>query len=384
MKPSSRRIAINMGGGYVPGLNSVITGAVLAANELGWEAVGIQDGFDGLLFPERYPEGGVIPLSPSTVREFVTGAGSILGTAPSADPFRVRSVNAENQVEEVDRSDELLQALRARGIEAAVSVAGARTLSVLFRLHRKGLKSVCVPKSVENDVAATQLSFGFNSALSYTVETLDRVRMAARAARKIGVVEVLGEHAGWLALQSGIAVCADAVLIPEIPYDLKKVAVKLRSNAAAGRPYGLVVVAEGATSATPGEPQQDNPLRKSLSPWATGPEGGFVIEKSGYAARSVALHLQRLTDCETYPLALGQLCNGGAPTAVDRQLGLAYGATAVRAIQEGQAGVMVAFEPPNLRFVPFEEAINKVRTVPADSIFVQIARSLGINLGGDQ
>ena len=154
----------------------------------------------------------------------------MLGTAPSADPFRVRSVNAENQVEEVDRSDELLQELGARGIDAVVSIAGARTLSVLFRLHRKGLNSVCVPQSVENDVATTQLSFGFNSALSYAVETLDRVRMAARATHKIAVVEVLGEHAGWLALQSGMAVCADAVLIPEIPYDLRKVAAKLRKE----------------------------------------------------------------------------------------------------------------------------------------------------------
>ena len=383
MKTSSRRIAINMGGGYVPGLNSVITGAVLAASELGWEAVGIQDGFDGLLFPDRYSKGGVIPLSPSAVRELSIGSGSILGNAPSADPFRVRSVNTENQVEEVDRSDELLQELRARGIEAVVSIAGARTLSVLFRLHRKGLNSVCVPQSVENDVATTQLSFGFNSALSYAVETLDRVRMAAHAAHKIAVVEVLGEHAGWLALQSGMAVCADAVLIPEIPYDLRKVAARLRRNAAAGLPSGLVVVAEGATSAIPAEPKPDHPLKKSLSPLATEPDGGYTIERSGRAAHCVALQLQRLTDQETYPLVLGQLVRGGAPTALDRQLGLGYGAGAVRAIDEGRTGVMVAFQPPDLRFVPFAEAINKVRTVPADSRLVQIARSLGILVGGE-
>lgn len=383
MKASTRRIAVNMGGGYVPGLNSVITGAVLAASKLGWEAVGIQDGFDGLLFPDRYPQGGIIPLSPAAVRELPVGSGSILGTAPSADPFRVRSVNPENQIEEVDRSDELLQALQAQGIDAVVSVAGARTLSVLFRLHRKGLHSVCVPKSVENDVEATQRSFGFNSALSYTVETLDRVSMAAQAARKIAVVEVLGEHAGWLALQSATAVCADAVLIPEIPYDLKKVASRLRSIAAAGRPYGLVVAAEGASPAHSPEPQPDHPLKKSLSPLASGPEGGYVIGGSGQAAHSIALQLQRLTDCETFPLVLGQLCKGGAPTAVDRQLGLGYGAAAVRAIDEGHSGVMVAFQPPELRFVPFAEAINKIRTVPPDSLFLQIACSLGIFVGGE-
>ena len=215
-----------------------------------------------------------------------------------------------------------------------ISVCGMRALSILFKLHRKGLKTVCVPKSVENDIAATQLSFGFNSALSFATEMLDRTRQAAESARKIGVVEVLGEHAGWLALQAGMAVCADAVLIPEIPYDVTKVAAKLRA-----RMQGRTEV--WLWSSSPRAPCRRHPckprrkpldsMKASLSPGATGHTGAHVIDRSGHVAETVALQLQRLTDHETYPLVLGDLVKGGPPTAVDRQLGLGYGAGAVRA-----------------------------------------------------
>lgn len=381
----SKRIAVNCGGGYVAGLNAVIAGTVLAARELGWEVAGIRDGFDGLLFPERYPDGGLLALTPQKVENASAGGSPILGNATRTDPFRVRHLNADNQVEEVDRSSELIARIAAEKIDAVISIVGPRALGILFRLHRQGLRTVCVPTSVENDVAATQLSFGFNSALSFAVDVLERVRQAGQSAQKIGVVEVLGERAGWLALQAGIAVCADAVLIPEIPYDLERVAAKLRQKISAGRTSGLVVVAEGALPQGGEQPDAETraaqSLRASLSPGATGPMGAHVIEGAGRAAQAVARHLQRLTDQMTYPLVLGELVKGGPPTAVDRQLGLGYGAAAVRALHENQSGTMVAFQPPDLRFVPLTEAINKVRTVPANSVFMQIARSLGISLG---
>jgi ATP-dependent phosphofructokinase / diphosphate-dependent phosphofructokinase len=384
MKPV-KRIGINVGGGYVAGINEVVTGTVLAGHELGWEVMGIRDGFDGLLFPERYPEGGLLTLTAQTVENLSAGGSAILGNATRTDPFRVRQVNAENMAEELDRSGDLIARVAAEKIDAVISVVGPQALSILFRLHRQGLSTVCVPTSVENDVAATQLSFGFNSALSFAVDMLERVRQAAQSARKIGVVEVLGEHSGWLALQAGIAVCADAVLIPEIPYDLEKVAAKLREKISAGRTFGLVVVAEGASPRGGEQPDAEThameSLRASLSPGATGAGGSHVVDGAGRAAQAVARHLQRLTDQMTYPLVLGQLVKGGPPTAVDRQLGLGYGAAAVRALHENQSGVMVAFQPPELKFVPLTEAINKVRTVPANSVFVQIARSLGISLG---
>jgi len=200
------------------------------------------------------------------------------------------------------------------------------------------------------------------------------------------VVEVQGEQAGWLALQAGIAVCADAVLIPEIPCDLDTVAARLKDKVTPRRPWGFVVVAEGAQFVDKPQVQSDKPsansLKDSLSPLASGDASGHVIQRSGRTAETVANRLQLLTAEETYPLVLGSWVRGGPPTAVDRQLGLGYGAGAVQALKAGKNGVMVAFQqPPNIAFVPLAEAINKVRTVPADSEFMQIAKSLGICLG---
>jgi len=382
MNIDKRRIAINVGAGFVPGMNAVIMGAALAAGKLGWEVVGIRDGFEGLLHPDRYPDGGLVTLSPQLIENLDPAGGGILGQSAWVDPFHVRTVNEDEMVEEVDMSDELLRRLKAEKIDALISIVGGRGLSIFYKLHRKGLKTVCIPRSIENDIAATMVSFGFNSALSFTIEMLDRARQAAQSARKIAVVEVLGEQAGWLALQAGIAVCADAVLIPEIPCDLKNVAGRLKEKMSPRRPYGLVVVAEGAKFIN--KPEKEKPassLKASLSPLATGEASDHAIKRSGQAAETVATKLQLLIAEETYPLVLGMWVRGGTPTAVDRQLGLGYGAGAVRALNAGKNGVMVAFVPPDIKFVPLADAINKVRTVPADSLFVKIAQSLGIFLG---
>jgi len=377
-----RRIAIHTGAGFVPGMNAVVMGAALAAGKLGWELVGIRDGFDGLLHPERYPDGGLVPLSPQLVENLDPAAAGLLGQSARVDPFHVRQIDEDEMVEEVDMSDELLNRLRAEGIDGLISIVGGQGLTILYKLHRKGLNSVCVPRSIENDVAATMVSFGFNSALSFTIEMLDKARQAAQSARKIAVVEVLGQQAGWIALQAGIAVCADAVLIPEVPCDLRVVAARLKDKITPGRRYGLVVVAEGATLVEHSPAQaQPSTLKASLSPLATGDASDHVIQRSGQAAETVARGLQLLIAEETFPLVLGPWVRGGVPTAVDRQLGLCYGAGAVRAMKAGKYGVMVAFQPPDIKFVPLAESINKVRTVPADSEFIQIARTLGICLG---
>lgn len=377
-----RRIAIMVGAGYVPGINAVVMGAAMAAGRLGWELVGVRDGFDGLLHPERHPNGGLVPLDPHLIENLDPNASGLLGQSARVDPFHVRQVNADDMVEEVDLSNELLQKLSAERIDGLIAVVGGRGLSILHKLHRKGLNVVCVPRSIENDIAATSVSFGFNSALSFTIEMLDRVRQAAQSARKVGVVEVLGEQAGWLALQAGIAVCADVVLIPEIPADLDAVAARLNDKVTPQRPNALVVVAEGATLVRPASADaKPHPLKASLSPLATGDASEHVIGRSGEAAAAVAEGLQLRMAQETFPMVLGPWVRGGAPTAVDRQLGMAYGAGAVGAVRAGSYGTMVAFVPPELKFVPLPEAINKVRTVPTESQFIQIARSLGIFLG---
>jgi 6-phosphofructokinase len=379
---SPRRIAIMMGAGFVPGMNAVVMGAALAAGKMGWELVGIRDGFSGILHPDNYPDGGLVTLSPQLVVNLDLAGGGVLGQSARIDPFQVRNVNKDGMVEEVDMSDELLRKLKAEKIDALISVVGGQGLTILYKLHRKGLNTACIPRSIDNDIASTSVSFGFNSALTLTIEMLDRARQAAQATRKIAVVEVQGAQTGWIALQAGIAACADAVLIPEIPVDLKNVAARLKEKISSRRPYGLVVVAEGAKFIKKIQKKETAPsLKDSLSPLATGEASEYVINPAGKAAETVATELQLLIAEETYPMVVGPWVRGGTPSAVDRQLGMAYGAGALQALEVGKNGVMVAFVPPEIKFVPLSEAINKVRTVPADSEFVKIAQSLGICLG---
>lgn len=385
MKKHNKRIAIMVGAGFVPGLNAVVKGAAMAAGQLGWEVVGIRDGFEGLLNPENYPEGGLLPLTPSLIENIDPTSGSVLGQSGRVDPFNVRQLDEYEMIEEVDRSDELLERLKAEKIDALIAVVGGQGLSILYRLQGKGLKVVCIPRAIENDVAATLVSFGFNSALNFTIDMLDKARQAAMAARKIAVVEVLGSDAGWLALQAGIAADADAVLIPEIPCDLSKVATKLKQVMTPRRRYGLVVVAQGAElvnkAKAKGGEEPVNTLKASLSPLATGDHSSHVIQRDGQAAKAVANGLQLLIAEETYPLLLGPWSRVGKPTAVDRQLGIAYGVGAIEALNSGKNGVMVAFVPPDIEFVPLEDAINRVRKLPASSLYLKIAESLGICLG---
>ena len=373
-----RRIAINVGAGYLPGINTVITGASQAAGQLGWEIVGIRDGFEGLLHPDRYPDGGLVTLSPQTVANLDLSEGGTLGQAPKVDPFHAPTLNNG----EVDRSVEILKRLKEENIDALISVVGNQGLGILYKLHRKGLHSVCIPKSIENDIAATSVSFGFNSALSFTIEMLGRAKQAARSARKIAVVEVIGEQAGWLALQAGIAVSADAVLMPEIPCNLNMLARRLDEKISHRRPYGLVIVAEGVKIfKKPLEEKSSSSRIVSLPPPETSEATEQVIIPFGRTAETLASELQLLIDRETYPLVIGPWARAESPTAVDLQLGMAYGAGAVQALKSSKNGVMVAFVPPEIKYVPLSEVIDKVRTVSADSEFLKIAGSLGIYFG---
>ena len=379
----SRRIAIMVGAGYIPGINAVVMGAALAAGKMGWELVGIRDGFAGLLHPENYPDGGLIRIDPQLLENLDPNAGGILGQSARIDPFNVRTITEDDMVEEVDMTDELLLKLKAENIDGVISVVGGRGLTIMYKLHRKGLNAVCIPRSIDNDIASTAVSFGFNSALTFTIGMLDRALLGAKAARKIAVVEVQGEEAGWIALQAGIAVAADVVMIPEIPVDLKDVAARLKDKMSDKRPYGLVVVAQGAKIINQAKNEEPvSSLKATLSPLATGDSSsGYVIHKSGQAADAVATGLQLQIAEETFPMVIGPWVRGGTPSAVDRQLGMAYGAGAIQALEAGNNGVMVSFIPPDVKFVPLAEAINKVRTIPADSMFLKVAESLGVYIG---
>lgn len=377
-----KRVAITVGAGYIPGINAVVAGAALAAGKLGWELVGIRDGFEGILHPEKYPYGGLFPIDPQ-ILNIDPNTGSVIGQSARMDPFNVRTINELEMVEEVDMSDELIKSLKRENIDAVISIVGARGISILYQLHKKGLNTICVPRSIENDIASTSVSFGFNTALTFTIDMLDRARLAAKAAQKIAVVEVQGEVAGWIALQAGIAVAADAVLIPEVPVDLKDVADHLKKKMSGKKSWGLVVVAQGAKIINQKKKEEKvSTLKASLSPLATGDSNSeYVIQKSGQAAQAVAEGLQLRIAEETFPMVIGPWVRGGAPSAVDRQLGVAYGAGAIQALKAGSNGVMVSFVPPDVKFVPLAEAINKVRTLPAESMFFQVANSLDIYVG---
>lgn len=374
-----KRIGIMIGAGFVPGINAVFIGAAMAAAKNGWELVGIRDGFEGLLYPEHYPEGGLLTLSPQLIENLDTGAESILGQSERIDPFQVRTINEYEMVEEVDMSDQLLKRFKEENIDSLIAVVGGRGLSIMYMLHKKGLNSVCIPRSIDNEISGTSVCFGFNSALNTTIKMLDNARKAAKAARKIAVVEVQGVQAGWIALQAGIAARADAILIPEKPCDLKNVAEVLKTKMSKARPFGLVVVAEGAKIINKNKVAAVvNPLKSALSPLATGEASNYVIKKSGMAAEIVANELQLLIAEETYPMVVGPWVRGGTPTAVDRQLGIAYGAGAITALKNDEDGVMVSFVPPDIKFVPLTDAINKIRVVAANNEFLKTAESLGI------
>ena len=367
MPQTIKKVAINTGGGDAPGLNAVIHGAVYAARGLGWDIVGIREGYDGILEPERYHDGGLMELHRSTVREISHLGGTILGTTNRGNPFRRVVEQPDGSKQEVDLSDEVISRLRNHNIDAVIAVGGDGSLTIANQLHKKGLRVVGVPKTIDNDLESTTLTFGFNTAVSFATECIDRIHSTAHSHRRVMVVEVMGRYAGWIALHAGLAGRADAILIPEIPYSVEAVADHLTRRNREGKPYAIVVVAEGA------KPVGGDVTVKSR-------ELGRV-ERLGGVGESVADQLQELTGQESRSIVLGHLLRGGSPTAMDRNLGVAFGAGAVTALDKGLDGIMVALKPPRLEFVPLEQAVAKLRLVPPDSEFVVTARALDICFG---
>jgi len=373
--PVIKKIAMCTGGGDAPGLNAVIRAAVLSAINRGWEVCGIKDGYNGLLMPENYPGGGLIMLDRDSVKGLTHLGGTILGTTNKGNPVKYPVKQPDGSYKEIDRSDELIQAFSKHEIDALVSIGGDGSLTIANVLAKKGLRVVGVPKTIDNDLDQTVITFGFDTALAFATECLDRLHSTAESHHRIMVVEVMGRYAGWIALNSGIAGVCDAILIPEIPYELKHVAdtIKMLERRSKmekrGRSYAIVVVAEGAK-----------------------PKGGDVsvvskeigrAERLGGIGERVANELGELTGKETRVVVLGHLLRGGKPTTFDRQIGLRFGAAAIRALEEGQSGVMVALDPPKVKYVPLEAATSRMKTVPPDCDTIMTARDLGISFGDE-
>jgi ATP-dependent phosphofructokinase / diphosphate-dependent phosphofructokinase len=367
-KSPIRRIAISTGGGDAPGLNAVIRAAVLSALNRGWECVGIRDGYNGLLMPEEFPDGGLVPLTREAVRGITSTGGTIIGTTNRGNPLQFPVKGPDGSVKEVDRSDELLQMFRDLGIDALISIGGDGSLGIAAVLAGKGLRVIGVPKTIDNDLDGTVITFGFDTAVSFATESIDRLHSTADAHGRLMIVEVMGRYAGWIALNSGVSATADAILVPEIPYDLDSIVRKIERTEAEGQKYFIVVVAEGAK-----------------------PKGGTTSlikervagenERLGGVGHRITEELEAMTGREARCVVLGHLLRGGTPTTFDRLLALRFGAAAVRALDEGETGIMVALDPPTVNYVPLQEATRRMRVIPLDCDTMRTARDLGICFG---
>jgi len=361
------RLAISTGGGDAPGLNAVIRAVVVSAIGRGWECFGIRDGYLGLLTPDRYPDAGIVSLGRDEVRGITFRGGTILGTTNRGDPFRFPVEDEHGRLVEVDRSDDLIVAIRSHRLNAIVAVGGDGSMAIAHGLAKKGLRVVGVPKTIDNDLEQTVVTFGFDTAVSFATECIDRLHSTAEAHDRVIVVEVMGRYAGWIALHAGLAGTADAILIPEIPFDLANVAETIQLREQMGREFSVVVVAEGAAPRGGSRSVLDKEVGKE--------------ERLGGIGQKVAEELGTLTGKETRAVVLSYLLRGGSPTATDRLLALRFGAAAVRALAEGHDDVMVALDPPLVHYVPLELATHRLKAVPLDGDSIQTARDLGVCLG---
>jgi ATP-dependent phosphofructokinase / diphosphate-dependent phosphofructokinase len=358
-----RRIAVNTGGGDAPGLNAVIRAVVLAGTRQGWEVWGIRKGYGGLL-----GEDAVVRLDRESVRGITHLGGTILGTTNRGNPFEWLVEREDGTVVAADRSDEVVAEFRRMDFDALIAIGGDGSLAIASGLAAKGLPVVGVPKTIDNDLAATQVTFGFQTAVQTATDAIDKLVSTAQSHERVMVVEVMGRHTGWIALHSGVSGSADVILIPEIPFRLERVCDKVEERYRRGRRFAIVVVAEGAQMLG-GEAL----FKEQAEPGHAARYGGI--------AEMLARAIGERTGRETRSMVLVHLQRGGSPTAYDRLVALRFGAAAVRTVAAGRFGTMVALDPPDVRAVPLQEAIAHLKRVPVDSDTVLTARALGIAMG---
>ncbi len=358
-----KKIGILTGGGDAPGLNAVIRAAVLTARQqYGWEVVGIREGFDGLI-------GGkpTIELTESNVYDLLARGGTILGAANRGNPFARPIEQADGKVVYTDVSHEALDRMNDLGLDGLIVAGGDGTLSIGQRLVDLGAPIVGVPKTIDNDVAATDFTFGFNTAITTATEALEKLQTTAESHHRVMVLEVMGRDSGWIALFAGIAGGADAILIPEIPFSVHVICDKIAQIRANGRQHSLVVVAEGA------KPVDGKQLYYNM--------GSREMDKRlGGIGYIVGNHLAECHDAEVRVTVLGHVQRGGQPTPRDRLLATGFGASAVHLIHEEKWGDMVALKGTEITTVSIKDAIA-MKFVNPDSYWVTIARDLGIVFG---
>jgi phosphofructokinase-like protein len=357
MKP---RIGVLTSGGDCPGLNAVLRGVVLAAEKLGWEVVGFRDGFEGLL-----PPGDHVVLDRKSTDGIMALGGTIIGTT-NRGHFVAKVGAGDRAVVAADVIERARQVMDAAGVKALIIVGGDGSMTTALQLQEAGINCIGVPKTIDNDLEATAMTFGFDSAVAVVMDALDRLHTTATSHKRVMVVEVMGRHAGWIALHGGIAGGADIILIPEIPFNHDKIAETIKKRDAAGNLGSLVVVAEGA------RPKDGQQVKRDM-------EGGEF--RLGGIGDLVAREIAKRTGKETRSCVLGHLQRGGAPTTLDRILGTRFGVKAVQLANEGHFGSMVSYQNYQVRHVPIADAVNRLRLVPPNGEMVQTARDVEISFG---
>jgi ATP-dependent phosphofructokinase / diphosphate-dependent phosphofructokinase len=363
-----KRIAINTGGGDAPGLNAVIRAVALSALARGWEVLGIRRGYQGLL--EDDP-GALIQLDRNAVRGIVHVGGTILGTTNRNDPFNY-PVEVDGRRVPEDRSDRVIARFAELGIDALVALGGDGSMRIARGLLARGLPRVIgVPKTIDNDLRGTSVTFGFATAVETTTEALDRLHSTAQSHQRVMVVEVMGRHAGWIGLYAGIAGGADVILIPEIPYDIERVCEKIRQRYAQRSEFAIVVVAEGAK-----ESGHDVMYKLGKDEFKEHAVLGGIAER-------LARQIESATGCEARSVVLGHLQRGGSPIGLDRLLAQRMGCAAVRFLAETDQSGMLAEIGGQIRLLPLDDVVGGIRKVDVEGDSVRTGRDLGICFGDE-
>jgi 6-phosphofructokinase 1 len=357
------RIGVLTGGGDCPGLNAVIRAVVKAGCfQYDMEIVGFLDGYAGLLRDRS------IRLDTDKVSGILPRGGTILGSSNRDNPFKVPDEEGGKRVYR-DRSDVVLKTVERHGLEGLIVIGGDGSLAIAHQLAQKGLRIVGVPKTIDNDLEATDVTFGFDSALMTATEAIDKLHTTAESHHRTMVVEVMGRHAGWIALEAGMAGGGDVILIPEIPFKLEKVVEALKERTYRGRTFSIVVVAEGAAPEG-GQPVVRQVVDDPNEPYRLGGIGAWL-----------AARLEEHLETEVRVTVLGHLQRGGTPTPFDRVLATRFGVAAAECAAREQWGTMVALRGRRIEVVPLGEAVSRLRRVDPESELVRAARWVGTSFG---
>jgi ATP-dependent phosphofructokinase / diphosphate-dependent phosphofructokinase len=357
MKP---RIGVLTSGGDCPGLNAVLRGVVLAAEKLGWEVIGFRDGFEGLL-----PPGDHIVLDRKSTEGIMALGGTLIGTT-NRGHFVAKIGGGDRVAVPAKVVEQAREVLNQLGVKALIIVGGDGSMVTALQLQEAGINCIGVPKTIDNDLEATAMTFGFDSAVAMVMDAADRLHTTATSHKRVMVIEVMGRHAGWIALHGGIAGGADIILIPEIPFAYDKIAAAIKARDAAGNLGSLVVVAEGA------KPKDGQQVKRDTT------EGEFRL---GGIGDLVAREISERTGKQARSCVLGHLQRGGPPTTLDRILGTRFGVKAVQLANEGHFGSMVSYQNYQVQHVPIADAVNRLRLVPPNGEMVQTARDVEISFG---